>query len=945
MNYKRIWEFKEYDLSLAQDIVKELGISMFLAKLLTQRVIDTCEEARRFLFGSLEDLMDPFHLSGMQSAVNRIKQAITNQERVVIYGDYDADGVCSTVLLIECLSFLGCEPDYYVPDRFSEGYGLNPEAVKKLAGKGYQLLISVDCGIASIAEAALAADLGLDLIITDHHNPGDKIPEAVAVINPKLDSPGSCRDLAGVGVVFKLAQALCQDSIADRQVYDWLDLVALATVADIVPLVGDNRIMLKYGLERLKNTARPGLKALMSKSGLKDSEISVWHIGFVLAPRINSAGRLASARSSVDLLLEEDEQEALKTAELLCEMNHRRKSIEEEIYKEAVLLVQNTLDLEEEQILVVAGEQWHEGVIGIVASRLCEKFKRSVILISWEGDTGRGSARSIPGLDIFRALDNCSDCLIRFGGHKMAAGLSMERQNFQQFKEKINGWAKENLQDSEIVHKEYIDMEIEVEDINEALLREVELLQPFGEGNPWPRFALRTMDAATASLVGKDRAHLKLRVEPGALGGIAFNRADFMQLPLDDCYHDIACEIEENEFRGQKSLQLKVRDIKTSFLPDNIYAKDFLLKGHLGAISRSMEEIRAKRPVLFVYPTFRDLQKHRLLLHGFFKIHVLRVLHGRVPAMNRNRLINDLRTGIPHVYLLTRAFLCYYLRFNELPSNLGSIIQVWPSEGSEEWEKHLKNFKVEQVGQSGGKIDLKQGNWDSSGSARTLIYSNRCPTVRKISHEMENITLETGIRDVRTRNILRRSFWDCKSGVLLTDGAFAQRGFASEKSPIEEVLFADLPFTVNEYMAVIEQLPQSEDISFKVLFSRDDYLLNHNYLEKQYPGLQTIKMVFAFFKGRDCRNPIRENTDDLCAAIEAYAGHEIKGFKLLPALQVLLDLGLCQLKKKGSIIEIKFMNIKSSVLDLNNSPYYLEGLYEKRAFRSMEMELNSILQW
>ncbi|MEN6461581.1 MAG: single-stranded-DNA-specific exonuclease RecJ, partial [Syntrophomonas sp.] len=429
-----IWELKEYDHLMAEEISQNLGISMAIAILLTQRGIKSTNEAEKFLNGELEDLSDPFAITGITAAVQRIEKAIIAAEKVVIYGDYDVDGICSTVLLKECLTELGGQVDYYVPNRFSEGYGLNSTAVEYLAEQGYDLLVTVDCGIASITETELANHLGMDVIITDHHTPLDLLPMAIAVINPKLDNLPDNINLAGVGVAFALVRALCYGKISDERVFAWLDLVALATVADIVPMLGDNRILVKYGLKNLQKTSRVGLRALITETGLDGKPLLSWHIGFILAPRLNAAGRLDNAGISIELLLCDDPQKAGEIAVMLCNLNNERRTIEEAIFKEAVLQVETVGNLEDQPVLVLAGEGWHQGVIGIVASRLADRYNRPIILISWEGNTGKGSGRSTGDFDLYQALHLCRESLLQFGGHRMAAGLSIEKSQFANFK-------------------------------------------------------------------------------------------------------------------------------------------------------------------------------------------------------------------------------------------------------------------------------------------------------------------------------------------------------------------------------------------------------------------------------------------------------------------------------------------------------------------------------
>jgi single-stranded-DNA-specific exonuclease len=535
MQLKSFWQFKCFDEDKAQQLQEELNISPLVARLLVQRGIDTTERAHNFLYGELKDLSSPYSLGGMQAAVARINQAIEHEEKIVIYGDYDVDGICSIVLLKDCFDQLGYPVDYYVPGRFSEGYGLNLEAVEKLAAQGYRLIISVDCGIKSIQEAESAARMGLDIVITDHHTPGDEIPEVAAIVNPRIDGNEKNRDLAGVGVAFKLAQALCQAGRLKIDVYQWLDLVALATIADIVPLTGDNRIFVKYGLKKLAQSHRVGLQALIAECGLQDKALLPTQVGFALAPRLNSAGRLQNASISIELLLTRDSKQAMVQAKLLSEMNAQRRAIEDKIYQEAVAAIDRE-QMVQDRVLVLGGEGWHQGVIGIVASRLCERYHRPTILISWDGQIGKGSGRSIPGFDLYQALEHCQEYLIQFGGHKLAAGLTLKGEDGENFRKSINQWCANHYRGEEWGRRQYIDLEVELEDINLNLLKELQSFQPCGEGNPMPVLALRNTPIYSARLVGQ--GHFRGRVGSKGLTAIAFNRADLADCPTQVCYHD-----------------------------------------------------------------------------------------------------------------------------------------------------------------------------------------------------------------------------------------------------------------------------------------------------------------------------------------------------------------------------------------------------------------------
>jgi|GEM_PF-12951 len=940
-----IWEIKEYDDAVAEEIKNKLGISMLLARLLTQRGIYTCQQAEKFLYGRLEDLVTPFGLSGMRYAVDRIEKAIRENEQIVVYGDYDVDGICSTVLMKKCLELLGGKTDYYVPDRFFEGYGLNRQAVEILAKRGYKLLITVDCGISSVEEIKLAADLGMDVIVTDHHTPLPHLPPASAIINPKLNQDSETENLAGAGVVFKLIMALCRGKILESDIYNWLDLVALATIADIVPLLGDNRILVKYGLEKLQNTDNIGLKALIAETGLDGKELLPWHVSFVLAPRLNAAGRIDNARLGIDLLLSSKPSEAADLAKNLVKINNERKSVEETIYKEATLQIKAAEGLEEKQVLVLAGDNWHPGVTGVVASRLAEKYSLPVLLVSWEGETGRGSARSIAGLNIWEALSSCSELLLRFGGHKMAAGFELRKKDFDTFKNRICEWVRENNSVEGSYRKQKIDAELETDNLNDNLLKELRLLEPFGEGNPRPRFVLRGVEMTSAFLVGKNKEHFKTRIGPAAIPieGIAFNKPELINLPLKQCYQDAVFEVEENEFKGEKRIQLQIKDMKSSFIPDKRGFDSGTSLDLTPVLHKMLLELNKNRPVLVVYPTFRSLQKHRLILENFFQPHIIQILHGRLHIKDRIRIQNELKLGVGKVFLTTEAFLKYYIKHGKLPENLEYIVPVWPLNESE-LQECLGNYCVEELQELERELKWEQGNWNYDASKRILVYANRSKTMKQLALNLSNVTVEAGVKDIKKRKLLRRQFIESSSGVFLFDGGYV--GEFSGANKIDELLFANIPFSSYEASSVLHQASKKDEVKILALFDRSELEFNRSYLARIYPDLEIVRGVLSYFKFKKAgRNPVQAEMGNLAACIADFTGKELTPFDLFPALQILSDLYLCQTRKKGSIIEIKFMPQKDPVFNISNSPYYLEGLAEKAAFNSWVEELNESLLW
>lgn len=935
-----IWRFKEYDKLRAEKLRDELNIGMPLAILFNQRGLDSEEDVKNFLSVSLENLSDPFVLSGMHAAVERITRAIETGEKVIIYGDYDVDGICSVVLLKKCLKFLGCDADYYVPDRFNEGYGLSRESIEKLGTMGYTLLITVDCGITSIDEVNRAAELGLDIIITDHHTPSQQIPSAAAVINPRLDDDKNARDLCGAGVALKLAWALCRKQSAEEEkMKDWLDLAALATVADIVPLLGDNRILVKQGLKQIENTDRIGLKALLAESGLEGKEVLPWHVGFVLAPRLNSAGRLKTAQISIELLLEEDEEKAADLASVLCELNNERRQIEEQIFKEAVLKVEMEFNLEQEPVLVIAGDKWHQGVIGIVASRLCEKYNRPAILISWDEETGKGSVRSIQGIDIYEVLCRCSQYLVQFGGHKMAAGLSINRNNYELFRQAICNLVREMIPGEQPEKVQIIDIELEINDINENLVKDIELLQPYGEGNPAPCFAMRGSEITSAALVGKGKEHFKARIGYPGMDAIAFNRPEFANLPLNECYYDILFKVEENEFQGKKSIQLKLRDMKPAFKPDNNLETRHFPREMTSMMGKMLQELSNNRPVMLIYPTCRSLVKHQMILENNFRCQVIQSLHGKLPPQEHMKIAEDLQRGAARIFLVTRAYLKYYLRKNHLPPALRYIFQLWQDEIDNNLREAINEKEIEVIiikGRQAENLNWDKQEWDYQSTGRTIIYANRSATVKRLASELSGMAIEAGVGDKRQRRAMRRKFSESDTGILLLDGGYA--GGHYQLDNIDELVFADVPFSSYETLSVLDQIAAAREVQVVSIFNSNDLDLNRSYLDRLYPNLQVIKSVLLYFK-KIRKKTVIEEESKIADSIGKYISKEFKLLDLRPILHILTDLGLCQVKKKGSIIEIKFVDMKNPILDISDSPYYLEGMAEKRAYSEWEKKI------
>ncbi|WP_242395059.1 single-stranded-DNA-specific exonuclease RecJ [Anaeromyxobacter oryzisoli] len=566
------WVEAAVDEQGAATLEAALRLHPLAARILAARGHADPAEAEAFLAARLADLPDPFTMKGMAAAVDRLVRAVDAKERIACYGDYDVDGVTSTVLLAGFLRAVGADVVTYTPHRLVEGYGLNRDAVAKLAADGVRLLVTVDCGITSVEEVRVATALGVETVVVDHHTVPVELPQAIAILNPHQPGCGyPSKDLAAVGVTFALVMALRRRlrergafgaGRAEPNLKEALDLVALGTVADVVPLVDANRILVRSGLEVLARSRRPGLRALKAVAGIADgTPITAGQVGFRLAPRINAAGRLDDAGRGVRLLLSTDEGAARALAEELDRENQARQEIERRILEEALADARERVEAGARG-LVLARDGWHPGVVGIVASRVVERFHRPAVLIALDGTAGKGSGRSIEGFHLYDALASCSDHLARFGGHRHAAGVTVERDRVGPFRDAFEACAAERIADEDLVPRCRIDGWIDDREITDRAAEDLEKLGPFGAGHPEPVFALRAA-AARARTVGASGAHLKLSLGGRALDAIGFGMGDRLAL-CNQGRIDAAFAMGFDEWDGRRRLQLKLRDVRPS---------------------------------------------------------------------------------------------------------------------------------------------------------------------------------------------------------------------------------------------------------------------------------------------------------------------------------------------------------------------------------------------
>ncbi|WP_027701400.1 single-stranded-DNA-specific exonuclease RecJ [Metaclostridioides mangenotii] len=573
------WTLKHTGKIKEDELAKKLGISLEISQILKNRGIETEYEAEIFINPSLRYLRDPFLMKDMKKSVDRIEKAIANNEKIWIYGDYDVDGVSSTSVL--CLYFkdIGYPVSYYIPNRLEEGYGINEDAIRLIKDRGCDLIISVDCGITSTKEVDVANDLGIDVIITDHHECQDEIPNAFAVVNPKQEDCNYPFDmLCGCGIAFKLIQALTPAEEFETKMYNYLEIVTLATICDIVPLKDENRIIVKNGLKLMRKGKNMGLRELLKVCGVEGDKIGSAHIGFAVGPRINAAGRLGFSYLGVELFTTDSQKEAEEVANLLEDKNEERKAIEADMYREAEEIMSLDKRYEDDKVLVIASEGWQHGVIGIVASKLTEKYYKPTVLLNIEDGEATGSARSIKGFSIFEALIRCSDLMTKFGGHEQAAGLTLPEENIDKLRDEVNKFADYSLTEEDMVENVSVEYELDEKSVSLDLVEELHNLEPFGMSNPTPRFIMRNCELKDIIVMGKTRQHLKLKVEKkseyNAVGVYEYECVGFNMAYLAESYEvgdriDVLFQLDQNTYMGNTKIQFLLKDVRM-YRPRNI---------------------------------------------------------------------------------------------------------------------------------------------------------------------------------------------------------------------------------------------------------------------------------------------------------------------------------------------------------------------------------------
>ncbi len=580
---KKQWNYKEAgNPSTVESLMASLNINKVLADLLVQRGIENFEQAKKFFRPALKDLYDPFLMKGMQEAVIRIDQALESGEKILVYGDYDVDGTTAVALVYSFLRKYTKDINNYIPDRYAEGYGISYAGIDYAIEHNYSLIITLDCGIKAVEKIEYAKQKGVDFIICDHHLPGDLIPQAAAVLDPKQpDCNYPFKELSGCGVGFKLVQGFCQfKGISLDEIYPFLDLVAVSIASDIVPVIDENRILGHFGLIQLNNAPSRGLKAIIKLAGIERHNIAIDDIVFRIGPRINAAGRMESGKSAVDLLCAETDSAAFEMGSAINSCNNDRKFVDRSITQEALKIVADDPALQNKKTTVLYNSEWHKGVVGIVASRLIETYFRPTVVLTESNGFATGSARSVPNFDLYQAVEACADLLENFGGHMYAAGLTMKVENVPLFTQRFEQYVSEHIEPEMLIPQIDIDAKLNFDDIDDKFYRILKQFQPFGPGNMSPSFVTENVyDSGDSRLVGNELNHLKLSLiqedSPKVFPGIAFQMASHYKKIKKGSAFSVCYSIGENTYRGISTVQLRVKDIQHFYDMLDEYDDDF----------------------------------------------------------------------------------------------------------------------------------------------------------------------------------------------------------------------------------------------------------------------------------------------------------------------------------------------------------------------------------
>jgi single-stranded-DNA-specific exonuclease len=860
-NSQKLWQVKSPAPALSNILARKLGITPITAQLLINRGIHTIEQGRVFLGSELARLHDPMLFKDMGRAVARILKAVEAKEKILIYGDYDTDGITATALLARIFRRLGADAGCYVPNRLAEGYGLHTEVLEKAHTEGTSLVITVDCGISDLAEIRWANENKMDLIVTDHHEPPEELPPAYALVNPKcIDSGYPFKELAGVGVALKLGQALLEAAGQGSEAWrDYLDLVCLGTIADIVPIKGENRILVKHGLLALEETRCPGIQALIEVSGVKNNSISPREVGFGLVPRLNAAGRTGDPGLALELLLTEDYDKALELAKLLNKANQERQRIEAAVLEEALDMLDSDPAKQEAAVLALAAEHWHPGVIGIVASRLTGRFYKPALLVTIEGDESRGSARSIPGFNIYQALAHCREHLLDYGGHALAAGFTVKTADIENFFAALKAYARSIMGGERLQPLLEIDGVVEMDQVSEKLISEINLLQPFGYANPSPLLSCRGALLESRG-VGKSLAHLKLRLrgDNNVLDGIGFNLGAYADILTKGEAVDLAFVPDMNEYNGRRSVQLEVKDLGAPALfasRDEFDADTDTLEelyfSPAGELAEDSEDLFVPE---FLFTTLKALgacerpmppKKHR-------KADDIRYLDCRNSGSRPRRLAELAATSEPTLVITS----CGYQSIE-----LAHYIQLYDSS--------LR-----------GKVAYCHYHTSQETKGQLVAHFNA--------------------GDI--------------SIIFATPAASASAGLCAG-----QVLLYHLPYSPEAALHAARSVTPGG--ALHLLFGEDDLQDNLDGLEGLAPGREYLAELYQLLR-RGRKENVLSNVNILTSAMKAAGYPQTSVYTLRTALAVFAELGLLSCKGEGVLMNIHLSPAPSEKLDLFQAPTY-----------------------
>jgi len=885
MSKRKKWLIKASEPVLQPILAKKLGVSPLMAQLLINRGIYTVRAARDFLNVSFAELHQPELMRDLPEAVALINKTLEQSGKILVYGDYDVDGVTGTALLVDVLRRLGGQVEYYIPHRLSEGYGLHTPALQKARESGVSLVLTVDCGISGLSEVEEAnRSGGPEIIITDHHEPPAILPKAAAVVNPKRkDCPYPFSELAGVGVAFKLVQALLASRDNPFSWEDYLDLVCLGTVADIVPLHGENRILVRHGQTYLGNSARPGLQALCQVSGIQQETITAWEVGFLLSPRINAAGRLDDAGIAVEMLLSEDYDEAMAMANSLDKANKERQSLEAATLTEALAFLEQDPELAGRDVLVLASANWHPGVIGIVASRLVDRFYKPVLLIACDQELGKGSARSISGFHLYNALEHCADCLTGYGGHAMAAGFSLPMEQVNTLREKINGYAAVHLNAADTEPVIELDALVSLEDITYELINEIEQLAPYGHGNPGPVFALQQAKLVSCRGVGKNNAHLKMLLSDHsvAMDGIGFNLGQFAEELAAAKEVSVAFTPEVNVWQGRKSLQVKVQDMHWE--PGKLIG--WLQDGQL-----QQESTCSAGDLILVPETIISLLQEFISTRGYSMPHGMQVF---IPAVAGQAYTQTDQSGNELTWVLAPVA---HVNNNPVPTPVGAF----------------KEKKLTRL---------------SASLGCTLLVANSACNALQVYRYMEEHNQQFSANSTYLHGYMPQSYINDQLDKIRQQRiklVVATPVCLGESLPtfFDRVLLVRPPAMAEDWQRLTNLSGAQATLRLEPLYDIEDWEENRSFLEELAPERDVLVHYYALLRslapggtGACSQTALQERM--------AAAGYEMhSSISLIVAMAVFADLDLLQFHWRGDMLKYKLLPLKGRKMNLNAAPTF-----------------------